>query len=401
MRMQPSDLADVSGAAYTYLMNGRDAGGELDRRCSEPGERVRLRFINGSAMSHLRRADPGPADDGRRGRRPARASRHRRRVPHCDGRDPRRARNAGGAGRVHDLRAVARPYRLRTRHARRERRARGARARARPHRLSDDGRHGPWRCGRRGRRTRRSTASRDAAHGTADRPRHPAACARRERAQSRRRHADDGAAPRLADPGIGLRDNGRARAGLRRSYARCSPIPTAAIPSARSSCTSPATWSASCGRSTASRSRTPSRSRSSYGERVRIRLVNDTMMSHPIHLHGMWSDLEDEAGELSRTQAHDQHAARHATLVPRDGRRAGALGVPLSSVVSHGSRHVPRGARRCVAASRLRVHSVGSPAPRPSLRTMSTRFTRATQHPRRKSPPPSAPPRSPISPACG
>lgn len=29
-----------------------------------------------------------------------------------------------------------------------------------------------------------------------------------------------------------------------------------------------------------------------YGERVRITLVNDTMMSHPIHLHGMWSELE-------------------------------------------------------------------------------------------------------------
>jgi CopA family copper-resistance protein len=33
-----------------------------------------------------------------------------------------------------------------------------------------------------------------------------------------------------------------------------------------------------------------------YGERLRIVLVNDTMMSHPIHLHGMWSDLEDEQG---------------------------------------------------------------------------------------------------------
>ncbi|MCG8092232.1 MAG: copper resistance system multicopper oxidase [Candidatus Thiodiazotropha endolucinida] len=29
-----------------------------------------------------------------------------------------------------------------------------------------------------------------------------------------------------------------------------------------------------------------------YGERVRINLINDTMMNHPIHLHGMWSDLE-------------------------------------------------------------------------------------------------------------
>lgn len=35
-----------------------------------------------------------------------------------------------------------------------------------------------------------------------------------------------------------------------------------------------------------------------YGERVRIILVNDTMMEHPIHLHGMWSDLEDEKGRF-------------------------------------------------------------------------------------------------------
>jgi CopA family copper-resistance protein len=36
--------------------------------------------------------------------------------------------------------------------------------------------------------------------------------------------------------------------------------------------------------------------RLNYGERLRIVLVNDTMMSHPIHLHGMWSDVEDDNG---------------------------------------------------------------------------------------------------------
>jgi CopA family copper-resistance protein len=36
--------------------------------------------------------------------------------------------------------------------------------------------------------------------------------------------------------------------------------------------------------------------RLTYGERLRVVLVNDTMMTHPIHLHGMWSDLEDEQG---------------------------------------------------------------------------------------------------------
>ncbi len=38
--------------------------------------------------------------------------------------------------------------------------------------------------------------------------------------------------------------------------------------------------------------------RVNYGERMRIVLVNDTMMEHPIHLHGLWSDLENEAGEF-------------------------------------------------------------------------------------------------------
>jgi len=33
-----------------------------------------------------------------------------------------------------------------------------------------------------------------------------------------------------------------------------------------------------------------------YGERVRFVLVNDTMMTHPIHLHGLWSDLESPDG---------------------------------------------------------------------------------------------------------
>lgn len=35
-----------------------------------------------------------------------------------------------------------------------------------------------------------------------------------------------------------------------------------------------------------------------YGERLRVKLVNDTMMSHPIHLHGMWSQLENGDGKL-------------------------------------------------------------------------------------------------------
>ena len=38
--------------------------------------------------------------------------------------------------------------------------------------------------------------------------------------------------------------------------------------------------------------------RFTYGERLRIVLVNDSMMAHPIHLHGMWSDVEGDDGEF-------------------------------------------------------------------------------------------------------
>ncbi|MCP9473228.1 MAG: multicopper oxidase domain-containing protein, partial [Nitrospira sp.] len=34
------------------------------------------------------------------------------------------------------------------------------------------------------------------------------------------------------------------------------------------------------------------------GERLRLVFVNDTMMEHPIHLHGMWMELENGTGEF-------------------------------------------------------------------------------------------------------
>jgi CopA family copper-resistance protein len=50
MRMAPTDIADVTAASYVYLMNGQDASANWTA-LFVPGERVRLRFINGSAMS--------------------------------------------------------------------------------------------------------------------------------------------------------------------------------------------------------------------------------------------------------------------------------------------------------------------------------------------------------------
>jgi CopA family copper-resistance protein len=50
MRMSPTDILDVSGAAYTYLINGQPQAANWTA-LFRPGERVRLRFINGSSMS--------------------------------------------------------------------------------------------------------------------------------------------------------------------------------------------------------------------------------------------------------------------------------------------------------------------------------------------------------------
>ena len=50
MRMNPTDLSDVSGYTYTYLMNGATPAGNWSGQF-RPGEKIRLRFINGSSST--------------------------------------------------------------------------------------------------------------------------------------------------------------------------------------------------------------------------------------------------------------------------------------------------------------------------------------------------------------
>jgi len=54
-------------------------------------------------------------------------------------------------------------------------------------------------------------------------------------------------------------------------------------------------------------------------ERVRITLVNDTMMNHPIHLHGMWSDLETGSTD---------HIPRKHTITVQPGAKISYLVTP-------------------------------------------------------------------------
>ena len=58
MRMNPTDLADVSGYTYTYLMNGVTAAGNWTGYFT-PGDKVRLQFINSSAMTFFDVRIPG------------------------------------------------------------------------------------------------------------------------------------------------------------------------------------------------------------------------------------------------------------------------------------------------------------------------------------------------------
>ncbi|MGJ4730620.1 copper resistance system multicopper oxidase, partial [Luteimonas sp. SDU101] len=58
MRMTPSDLSDVNAHTYTYLMNGATPSGNWTGEF-RPGEKLLLRLINASAMTHFDLRIPG------------------------------------------------------------------------------------------------------------------------------------------------------------------------------------------------------------------------------------------------------------------------------------------------------------------------------------------------------
>jgi CopA family copper-resistance protein len=119
--------------------------------------------------------------------------------------------------------------------------------------------------------------------------------------------------PRLEDPGIGLRDNGRTVL----NYAMLQTLggdpdggdPAREIELHLTGHMERFSWSFD-----GKRFSDAEPLRFNHGERLRIVLVNDTMMTHPIHLHGMWSDLEDEAGGF--------HVRKHTIDMPPGTRRS-------------------------------------------------------------------------------
>ncbi len=120
---------------------------------------------------------------------------------------------------------------------------------------------------------------------------------------------------RLDDPGIGLRNNGRrvlTYADLRNLYPTPDPRdPDREIQLHLTGNMSRYMWSVNGVKFLDSEPL-----EFEHGERLRITLVNDTMMNHPMHLHGMWSDLESGDGA---------HIPRKHTVIVQPGSKISYL----------------------------------------------------------------------------
>ncbi len=130
---------------------------------------------------------------------------------------------------------------------------------------------------------------------------------------------------RLDDPGVGLRDNGRrvlTYADLRNLYPTPDPRdPEREIQLHLTGNMARYMWSINGVKYADAQ---PLRFK--YGERLRITFVNDTMMNHPMHLHGMWSDLETgDGGRIPRKHTVIvQPGSKISYLVTADARGAWA-----------------------------------------------------------------------------
>ncbi|BBR53630.1 MULTISPECIES: copper resistance system multicopper oxidase [Pseudomonas] len=310
MKMSPTDLADVSGYTYTYLMNGQAPDGNWTG-LFKPGEKIRLRFINGSAMTYFDVRIPGlkmtvVAADGQ----------------HVDPVSVDEFRIA--VAETYDVIVEpedAQAYTIFAQSMDRTGYSRGTLAVSeglqapvpavdpRPLiSMSDMGMdHGSMTGMDHGQMAgmdhgsmagmdhsqmagmdHGSMAGMDGAMQT-----HPASETNNPLVDMQTMTPT----PKLNDPGIGLRKNGRrvlTYADLRSTFADPDGRePGRTVELHLTGHMEKFAWSFD-----GIKFSDAEPLRLKYGERLRITLVNDTMMTHPIHLHGMWSDLEDEHGNF-------------------------------------------------------------------------------------------------------
>lgn len=267
MRMNPTDLVDVSGHVYTYLTNGTTPSGNWTGLFKR-GERVRLRFINGSSMSFFDVRIPGLSMT----------------VVAADGQDVEPVTVEEfriGTAEVYDVIVEPKDDRAYTIFAQSMDRSGFARGTLAPAQgmtaevPSLD--------------SRQVLTMSDMAMGmpSGEQPRFGP-------------NVDMIAAEpttSLGDPGVGLRDNGRrvlSYADLHTVGGSLDPRePGREIRLHLTGHMQRFIWSFDGQKFSESQP-----IRFNYGERLRLVLINDTMMTHPIHLHGMWSEVESPQGDF-------------------------------------------------------------------------------------------------------
>ena len=291
MRMTPTDISDVNANTYTYLMNGTTPAGNWTGEF-KPGEKVLLRFINAANMTYFDIRIPGlkmtvVAADGQY-IHPVTVDEFRIAVAETydvivepDGQEAFTifAQDMGRTGYARGTLSVR--HGLEAPIPARD---------PRPLLTMGDMGHGST-----GDHSGTATShDAHAGHGMgASSVEHPSS----ETGNPLVDMQSSATSAKLDDPGIGLRDNGRKVL----TYADLSslfPDPDGREPGR----TIELHLTGNMEKFAWSFDGIPFASAEplllKYGERLRVVLVNDTMMQHPIHLHGMWSDLEDENGNF-------------------------------------------------------------------------------------------------------
>lgn len=330
MRMNPTDLADLSAATLTYLMNGRTADDNWYGNFSA-GERVRLRIINGAGNTFYDVRIPGlPLT-----------------VVQVDGQDIEPVQVDEfrcGPGQTYDVvvEPVGEAYTLFAQSMDRTGYVRGTLALSEGLTAPVPALDSPQELTMADMMGAMSHSGTDhagmdhsamtAAPGTApmNHAGHVMGAAQIMPASTQVRHAQTEYGPStdmrvdtpntaLNDPGVGLRDNGRRVLALSDIRTLGGPLdaraPEREIELHLTGNMERYTWSfdgVEYGKSTPVHFRA--------GERVRVILQNDTMMTHPMHLHGMWSELENPDGSF-QARLHTitvQPAQRISFLVTAD-----------------------------------------------------------------------------------
>lgn len=305
MRMTPTDISDINANTYTYLLNGHTPSANWTG-LFRPGERVLLRLINGSAMTHFDIRIPGlkltvVAADGQYVHP---VSVDELRIATAEtfdviveptGQDAFTvfAQDMGRTGFACGTLAT-RPGLAAGVPALDRRPLLSMADMAHDHGSGHGGGHAPPAAAHAGHAIPADAHAAHAGHGRTAAPvNHPAS----ETGSPLVDMQSHPSGPRLEDPGIGLRDNGRrvlAYADLHSLFDDPDGRePGREIELHLTGHMEKFAWNFD-GIPFAGAEPIALK----YGERMRFVLVNDTMMTHPIHLHGVWSDLEDADGNF-------------------------------------------------------------------------------------------------------